>query len=105
MLSSAIPKALRDETKINLVRNGKREFSELVEEFAGREELGTIRQVTTSRQRGLSSITVPLQRAIALSFTTVCRTLDVLHVAAAKLIGTKDLCIFDTRQSTLAGRV
>ncbi|MGP8235273.1 MAG: type II toxin-antitoxin system VapC family toxin [Limisphaerales bacterium] len=34
-----------------------------------------------------------------------CRTLDVLHVATAKLIGTPEFCTFDTRQSTLAGRV
>lgn len=32
------------------------------------------------------------------------RTLDVLHVATAKLIGTTEFCTFDTRQSTLAGR-
>ena len=34
-----------------------------------------------------------------------CRTLDVLHVAAAKLIGTTEFCTFDTRQSTLAGQI
>ena len=34
-----------------------------------------------------------------------CRTLDVLHVAAAKLIGTTEFCTFDTRQSSLAGRI
>jgi predicted nucleic acid-binding protein len=34
-----------------------------------------------------------------------CRTLDVLHVAAAKLIGTTEFCTFDIRQSTLAGRI
>jgi hypothetical protein len=33
------------------------------------------------------------------------RTLDVLHVATAKLIGTTDFCTFDTRQSALASRV
>jgi predicted nucleic acid-binding protein len=45
--------------------------------------------------------------ALALNLTPVvgCRTLDVLHVAAAKLIGTTDFCTFDTRQSSLAGRV
>ena len=37
--------------------------------------------------------------------TMGCRTLDVLHVAAAKLIGTAEFCTFDTRQSTLAGQV
>ncbi len=34
-----------------------------------------------------------------------CPTLDVLHVATAKLMGTSEFCTFDTRQSTLAGRV
>ena len=34
-----------------------------------------------------------------------CRTLDVLHVATAKLIGTTEFCTFDTRQTTLAGRI
>jgi predicted nucleic acid-binding protein len=33
------------------------------------------------------------------------RTLDVLHVATAKLIGTSEFCTFDTRQSALAGRI
>jgi len=33
------------------------------------------------------------------------RTLDVMHVATAKLIGTTEFCTFDTRQSTLAGRL
>lgn len=37
--------------------------------------------------------------------TVGCRTLDVLHVATAKLMGTTEFCTFDTRQSTLAGRV
>jgi predicted nucleic acid-binding protein len=37
--------------------------------------------------------------------TTGCRTLDVLHVAAAKLMGTTEFCTFDARQSTLAGQV
>jgi predicted nucleic acid-binding protein len=36
--------------------------------------------------------------------TVGCRTLDVLHVATAKLIGTTEFCTFDTRQSSLAGR-
>jgi hypothetical protein len=42
----------------------------------------------------------------ALNHTPVVgsRTLDVLHVAA-KLIGTTEFCSFDTRQSTLAGRI
>jgi hypothetical protein len=45
--------------------------------------------------------------ASALNHTPVvgCRTLDVLHVAAAKLIGATDFCTFDARQSGLAGRV
>lgn len=34
-----------------------------------------------------------------------CRTLDVLHVAAAKLMGVTEFCTFDVRQSTLANRV
>jgi len=34
-----------------------------------------------------------------------CRTPDVLHVAAAKLIGATEFCTFDTRQSTLAGQI
>jgi predicted nucleic acid-binding protein len=34
-----------------------------------------------------------------------CRTLDVLHVASAKLMGVAEFCTFDTRQSTLAVRV
>ena len=43
----------------------------------------------------------------ALNHTPVvgCRTLDILHVAAAKLIGTTEFCTFDVRQSSLAGRV
>jgi predicted nucleic acid-binding protein len=45
--------------------------------------------------------------ASALNDTPVvgCRTLDVLHVAAAKLMGVTEFCTFDTRQSTLASRV
>jgi len=37
--------------------------------------------------------------------TTGCRTLDVLHVATAKLIGAAEFCTFDNRQSGLAGKV
>jgi predicted nucleic acid-binding protein len=33
------------------------------------------------------------------------RTLDVLHVAAAKLTGATEFCTFDTRQAALAKRV
>jgi hypothetical protein len=45
--------------------------------------------------------------AFALSHTPVvgCRTLDLLHVAAAKLLGTLEFCTFDTRQLHLAKRV
>lgn len=45
--------------------------------------------------------------ASALNDTPVvgCRTLDVLHVAAAKLIGATEFCTCDARQSSLAGRV
>ena len=45
--------------------------------------------------------------ASALNATPVvgCRTLDVLHAAAAKLMGVSEFCTFDTRQSNLAGRV
>jgi hypothetical protein len=44
--------------------------------------------------------------ASALNYTPVvgCRTLDVLHVASAKLIGMPEFCTFDTRQFSLAGR-
>ena len=43
----------------------------------------------------------------ALNHTPVvgCRTLDVLHVATAQLIGTPEFCTFDTRQLSLASRV
>ena len=43
----------------------------------------------------------------ALNYTPTvgCRTLDVLHVTAAKLIGATDFCTFDTRQSGLAAKV
>lgn len=34
-----------------------------------------------------------------------CRTLDVLHIATAKVIGSKEFCTFDARQSSLAGRL
>ena len=34
-----------------------------------------------------------------------CRTLDVLHVAAAKLAGVTEFCTFDTRQADLAKKV
>jgi hypothetical protein len=45
--------------------------------------------------------------AFALNQTPVvgCRTLDVLHVAAARLIGTTEFCTFDARQSNLASRL
>jgi hypothetical protein len=43
----------------------------------------------------------------AINYTPVigCRTLDILHIATAKLIGTTDFCTFDMRQSSLAGQV
>ena len=34
-----------------------------------------------------------------------CRTLDVLHVAAASLVGVTEFCTFDTRQGDLVRRV
>ena len=34
-----------------------------------------------------------------------CRTLDVVHVATAKLLGTPEFCTFDMRQYNLAGRL
>jgi predicted nucleic acid-binding protein len=34
-----------------------------------------------------------------------CRTLDILHVTAARLIGVTEFCTFDARQSSLASRV
>ena len=37
--------------------------------------------------------------------TTGCRTLDILHVAAARLIGVTEFCTFDTRQFALAGQI
>ncbi len=37
--------------------------------------------------------------------TIGCRTLDLLHVAAAKLIGVTEFCTFDIRQADLAKKV
>ena len=37
--------------------------------------------------------------------TIGCRTLDVIHVAAAKLFGSTDFCTFDPRQSSLASQI
>ena len=37
--------------------------------------------------------------------TIGCRTLDVLHIAAAKLIDTTEFCTFDNRQADLAKQV
>ena len=34
-----------------------------------------------------------------------CRTLDVLHAAAAKLVGVTEFCTFDTRQGDLVKKV
>jgi predicted nucleic acid-binding protein len=56
---------------------------------------------------GLWHRVVAEAEASALNDTPIvgCRTLDVLHVTAAKLIGVLEFCTFDTRQSTLAHRV
>ena len=45
--------------------------------------------------------------AFASNYTSTigCRTLDVLHVEAAKLIGVTEFCTFDTRQSELARKI
>ncbi len=45
--------------------------------------------------------------SIAANYTAAvgCRTLDVLHVAAAKLIGVTEICTFDTRQGELAKNI
>ncbi|HWD18540.1 MAG TPA: type II toxin-antitoxin system VapC family toxin [Verrucomicrobiae bacterium] len=37
--------------------------------------------------------------------TVGCRTLDILHVATAKLVGATEFCTFDTRQLELAKRI
>ena len=34
-----------------------------------------------------------------------CRSLDIIHVAAASVLGISEFCTFDTRQSDLARRV
>jgi predicted nucleic acid-binding protein len=39
------------------------------------------------------------------SATLGCRTLDIIHVAAALVLGTKDFVTFDTRQGALAKQV
>jgi predicted nucleic acid-binding protein len=56
---------------------------------------------------GLWHRVVTEAEASALNHTPLvgCRTLDVLHVAAAKLIGAAEFCTFDTRQASLAIRV
>jgi len=43
--------------------------------------------------------------AINHTTTVGSRTLDILHITAAKLMGASELCTFDTRQLTLAGLV
>jgi predicted nucleic acid-binding protein len=45
--------------------------------------------------------------SIAANYTpaTGCRTLDVLHIAAARLINLTEFCTFDTRQTDLAKKV
>jgi uncharacterized protein len=37
--------------------------------------------------------------------TIGCRTLDVIHVAAAKIFGSTEFCSFDPRQSSLASQI
>jgi predicted nucleic acid-binding protein len=37
--------------------------------------------------------------------TVGCRTLDILHVAAARFVGATEFCTFDARQSELAKKV
>jgi len=56
---------------------------------------------------GLWHRVVAEAEASALNDTPVigCRTLDVLHVAATKLMGVAEFCTFDTRQYSLACRV
>ena len=56
---------------------------------------------------GLWHRVVVKAEASALNDTPVvgCRTLDVLHVASAKLMGATEFCTFDARQSSLASRV
>lgn len=45
--------------------------------------------------------------SLANSYTPTigCRTLDILHVTAAKLMGVTVFCTFDTRQSELAKKI
>ena len=45
--------------------------------------------------------------SIAANYTSAvgCRTLDVLHVAAAKLVGVTEFCTFDTRQGDLVKKI
>ena len=58
-------------------------------------------------QDGLWHRVFPEAESHTLNQTPVigCRTLDILHVAAAKVIGTAEFCTFDTRQSALAIRL
>ena len=41
---------------------------------------------------------------IGYSATLRCRTLDIIHVAAALVLGTHEFITFDARQGTLAKR-
>lgn len=45
--------------------------------------------------------------AIAANHTSAvgCRTLDILHVAAAQLVGVTEFCTFDTRQGDLVRKI
>ena len=56
---------------------------------------------------GLTQPVLVEAESIAINDTPIigCRTLDVLHVATAKLIGATEFCTFDTRQAGLVGRV
>ena len=55
---------------------------------------------------GLTQQVLVEAESIALNDTPIvgCRTLDILHVTTAKIMGVTEFCTFDTRQATLAGR-
>jgi predicted nucleic acid-binding protein len=65
--------------------------------------------IATDRwQRPAYTVAAVEQRAEELSAghsaTLGCRTLDIIHVAAALVLGTKEFITFDARQGTLAKR-
>lgn len=79
--------------------------------FSRRVCTGILRQIAQDKAAGLLfSCTLELQphfrKAMELSKqftpTCLCRSLDVLHVAAACLLGVGELVSFDTRQRELA---